>query len=80
MFSMRMFMCKYFQHDQPNWAAGRLQAMHSLGLQAPWVDLAKRFFTSKVAQLLEETLKQSEGCGMKMKRWYRVIETKYTRA
>lgn len=30
------------------------KAMHSLGLQAPWVDLAKRFFTSKVAQLLEE--------------------------
>lgn len=30
------------------------KAMHSLGLQAPWVDLAKSFFTAKVAQLLEE--------------------------
>ena len=30
------------------------QAMYSLGLQAPWVDLAKGFFTAKVAQLLEE--------------------------
>ena len=48
----------HFQYNQPN-AAGRLQAMHSLGLQAPWVDLAKRFFTAKVAQLLEETRKQS---------------------
>eukprot|EP00435_Cladocopium_sp_Y103_P024075 s910_g5.t2 len=30
------------------------KAMHSLGLQAPWMDLAKRFFTARVAQLLEE--------------------------
>ena len=30
------------------------KAMCSLGLQAPWVDLAKSFFTAKVAQLLEE--------------------------
>ncbi len=38
------------------------QAMYSLGIHAPWVDVARRFFSTKVAQLLEDSAAADHCC------------------
>lgn len=36
--------------------------MYSLGIHTPWVDVAQRFFSTKVAQLLEDPQLENMRC------------------